>query len=293
MTWLYLGLFSSLFLGLYDVSRKHALRGNAVIPVLFFATAAEVLLLLPIVVFSLISPDLMTRLGFFIPPFDLAAHLHFFAKSIMVGTMFLLAYFSMKHLPISIFSPIAASSPAWTLFGERLTILQWAAFGILFVSYFIFSLLGSREGIVFHSNRWVIFLFIAVLLGAVSGLYDKYLIQTKGYPPLAVQVWFMLYMVPFIGFILLVFWLPHRQNYNPFQWRWTIPLIGLWLAVADVAYFRAVACDGTLISLLVAVRSSGVVVSFLAGAVLFGEVRIRYKAIALAGVFILFLPHTH
>jgi len=301
--WLYLGVFSALFLGLYDVSRKHALRANAVIPVLFFATLAEILLLLPVAVLSPLSPEMMTRLGLYIPQFDGVAHLHFFAKALIVGSMWLLAYFSMKHLPISIFSPIAASVPAWTLlgailvFGERLTALQWAAFGVLFISYFIFSVLGSREGIVFHTNKWVIFLFMAVLLGAASGLYDKYLIQTLGFSPLGVQVWFMLYMMPFLGLVLVAFWLPHREKFRPFEWRWSIPLIGFWLAISDIAYFKAIGCEGTLISLLAAVRSSCVVVSFLAGALLFGEVRMRSKAIALAGVlagvFILFLPHSH
>jgi len=301
--WLYLGIFSAVFLGLYDVSRKHALRANAVIPVLFLATLAEAFLLLPVAVLSPISPDLMTRLGLYIPPFDLVEHLLCFLKAIIVGAMWLLAYFSMKHLPISIFSPIGASGPAWTLlgamlvFGERLTALQWAAFGVLFVSYFIFSVLGSREGIVFHTNKWVIFLFLAVLIGAASGLFDKYLVQTLGLSPVGVQVWFMLYMVPLLGLPLLLFWWPNRAKYTPFEWRWTIPLIGFWLTIADVAYFKAIGCPGTLISLLAAVRSSAVVVSFLAGALIFGEVRIRYKAVALAGVlagvFILFLPHLH
>jgi transporter family protein len=219
-------------------------------------------------------------------------HLYFFLKAIIVAVMWMLAYFSMKHLPISIFSPIGASCPAWTLigamliFGERLTTLQWVAFGILFVSYYIFSIVGSREGIVFHTNKWVIFLFMAVLLGAASGLYDKYLIQTLGYSAIGVQVWFVLYMVPILGLSLMVFWFPHRARYTPFEWRWSIPLIGLLLTISDVAYFKAIGCEGTLISLLAAVRSGNVVVSFLAAAVMFKEVRIRQKAIALAGVLI-------
>jgi len=210
----------------------------------------------------------------------------------MVGGMWVLGYFSMKHLPISIFSPIAASSPAWTLlgaillFGERLTATQWVAFGILFVSYYIFSIVGSREGIVFHNNKWVALLFVAVLLGAASALYDKYLVQTLGYSAFAVQVWFMLYMVPVLGLAVVAFWWPNRAKHTPFDWRWSIPLIGLWLTIADFAYFKALAYDGALISLLSAVRSGGAVVSFLAGAVIFGEVRIRQKAVALAGVLV-------
>jgi transporter family protein len=290
--WLYLGVFSAVFLGLYDVSRKYALRDNAVLPVLFLATLAEVLLLLPSAVLSPFAPDLMTRLGLYIPHVCWVGHLLFFAKAIIVGVLWMLAYFSMKHLPLSIFAPIGASGPAWTLlgamlvFGERLTTLQWVAFAVLFVSYYAFSIVGSREGIVFHTNKWVIFLFIAVLLGAASSLYDKYLIQTLGYAPLAVQVWFMLYMVPFLGGVVLLFWLPHRQKHTPFQWRWSIPLIGILLTIADIAYFRAVGCEGTLISLLATVRSGSAVVSFLAGACIFGDVRILQKSVALAGVLV-------
>jgi transporter family protein len=297
--WLYLGVFSAVFLGLYDITRKHALHGNAVLPVLLFAVLTEALLLLPLVFLSPLSPGLVTPLGLFVPQFGLAMHLLFFLKAIIVAALWMLAYFSVKHLPISIYSPIGASGPAWTLigamliFGERLTSTQWAAFGILFASYYVFSLLGSREGIVFHTNKWVIFLFIAVLLGAVSALFDKFLIQTLGCPPIAVQVWFMLYMVPILGFALVVFWWPNRARYTPFKWRWIIPLIGVLLTLADIAYFKAIGCQGTLISLLTAVRSGSAVVSFLAGAVFFGEVRILQKSVALAGVligvFLLFL----
>lgn len=299
--WLYLGIFSAVFLGLYDITRKYALHGNAVLPVLFFATLTEALLLLPVAVLSPLSPEFMTRLGLFIPQFNWVAHLLFFLKAILVAAIWMLAYFSIKHLPISIYSPIGASGPAWTLlgamlvFGERLTTVQWVAFGVLFVSYYIFSIVGSREGIVFHTNKWVIFLCMAVLLGAASALTDKYLVQTLGYSAVGVQVWFMLYMVPILGFAVIAFWWPSRANYTPFQWRWNIPLIGILLAIADVAYFKAIGCEGTLISLLAAVRSSGVIVSFVAGSLFFREVRMLQKSVALAGVligvFLLFLSH--
>jgi transporter family protein len=299
--WLYLGIFSAVFLGLYDITRKHALQNNAVLPVLFFAVLAEAILLLPVAVISPYAPQAMERIGLFIPQFGFAAHLLFFLKSIMVAVLWLLAYFSIKHLPMSIYSPIGASAPAWTLigailiFGEKLTAIQWAAFGVLFVSYYIFSLVGSREGIVFHTNKWVIYLFLAILIGAASALMDKFLIQRLGYAAIGVQVWFILYMVPVLGLSLLVFWWPNRSKYTPFEWRWIIPLIGILLAIADVAYFKAIACSGTLISLLTAVRSASAVVSFLAGAIMFSEVRIMQKSFALAGVllgvFLLFLSH--
>jgi len=299
--WLYLSALSAVLLGLYDISRKHALRGNAVIPVLFFASVVEALLLLPIIIFSTISPDLLTRLGLFIPPFDLMAHFYCFLKAIIVAVLWLMGYFSMKHLPISIVTPIGASGPAWTLigamlvFGERLTAFQWVAFGVLFVSYYIFSLVGSREGIVFHTNKWVILLFLATLLGAGSGLYDKYLVHTLGISAVGIQVWFMIYMIPVLGFTLLAFWWPTRAKHTPFEWRWSIAVIGFSLAIADVAYFKALGYEDALLSLIAAVRSGGVVISFLGGALIFHENQIRHKALALlgvlAGVFMLLLSH--
>ena len=290
--WLYLSALSAAFLGFYDISRKKALRGNAVIPVLFFASFTEALLLLPIVFLSHFSPDLLTRLGLFIPHFNLMAHFYCFIKALIVAILWIVSYFCMKHLPISIFSPIGASGPAWTLvgamlvFGERLTPFQWAAFGVLFVSYYIFSLVGSREGIVFHTNKWVILLFFTVISGAGSGLYDKYLVHTLGISAVGIQVWFMIYMIPVLGFTLLAFWWPTHAKHTPFQWRWSIALIGFFLAIADVAYFKSLGYEDALLSLIAAVRSGGVVISFMGGAFLFGENQIRHKAFALLGVIL-------
>ena len=299
--WLYLSAFSAFFVGLYDITRKKAIHNNAVIPLLFFAILMEALFLLPIIVLSAVSPDFLTQIGIYIPPFSALAHFSCFIKSIIVVSLWILGYFSVKHLPMSIYAPIGASGPAWTLlgamlaFGERLTPFQWAAFGVLFVSYYIFSLVGSREGIVFHTNKWVILLVLSVIIGSASALYDKYLVHTLGFSPVGVQVWFMIYSVPVMAFVLFAFWWPVRAKHTPFKWRWSILAVGALLGVADLAYFKAVGYQGAMISLVTAVRSGSVVISFLGGAFVFGEVQIRRKAIALvgviAGVLMLLLSH--
>jgi len=292
MMWLYLSALSAVFIGLYDVCRKRAIHNNAVIPLLFFSILVEAVMLLPIIVLSAVSPHLLTPLGIYIPPFGLLAHFCCFIKAIIVVGLWLLGNFAVKHLPISIYAPIGASGPAWTLlgamvvFGERLTPFQWAAFGVLFVSYYVFSLVGKKEGIVFHTNKWVILLVLSVLIGSGSALYDKYLVHTLGFSAVGVQVWFMMYSVPVMAFVLLAFWWPVRAKHTPFKWRWSILLIGASLAIADVTYFKALGYEGAMISLVTAVRSGSVVISFLGGAFLFGEVQIRHKAVALVGVII-------
>jgi transporter family protein len=178
----------------------------------------------------------------------------------------------------------------WTLLGavilfhEMPTRIQWIGLFLIIFSYYIFSLIGGKEGIRFHKNKWVFFVFLATLIGTMSSLYDKYLIQKLGYTPMAVQAWFFVYLVLILGIVFLVFWWPVRNKFTPFEWRWSILSIGLFLMISDFVYFRALEYPGALIVLLSAIRRSNVIVSFSVGSLLFKEVNIPPKALALVGV---------
>jgi transporter family protein len=288
--WIYLGVFSAFFLGIYDISRKHALQRNAVLPVLFFSTVFGAIFVLPAMFFSRIVPEAMAGLGMYVPSVGWLEHLHLFGKAVIVAAAWVLGYFSFKNLPISIVSPIGAAGPVWTLLGaivffrEDATVLQYIGFGIMVVSYYVFSVIGEREGIVFHSNKWVVFALASSVIGAASGLYDKYMIQTLGYSPFVVQAWFSVYIVPVMGVLVLFLWYPGRKRYTSFEWRWSIPLIGGILIVADFMYFRAIKEPAALIGMLSAVRCSCVVVSFFGGVAMFKEKQLISKAFALVGV---------
>ena len=290
--WLYLGVISALFLGMYDISRKHALRENAVMPVLFFSTLCAIPLVVLVIVLSRLAPELMLKVNLFIPPASAVAHLHLLNKAVIVAASWVLSYYAMKNLPISIASPVGAIGPVWTLLGalilfhEHLTTTQYAGFAVMAVSYCLLSSIGDKEGIRFHSNKWILFTLLASVLGAGSALYDKYLISSLGYPPLVVQAWFLIYLVPVLGLAAGLFRLPVRKHNTPFVWRWSIPVIAATLILADVLYFRALAYSGSLISMLSIIRASCVIVSFFVGGVLFCELRLRSKAIALAGIII-------
>ena len=56
------------------------------------------------------------------------------------------------------------------------------------------SLAGSREGIHFHRDKWFGFLLAGTLLGALSGLYDKFLLGRVGFDAATVQCWFSIYL---------------------------------------------------------------------------------------------------
>jgi transporter family protein len=295
--WIYLGIFSAIFLGMYDVSRKHALRQNAVLPVLFLSTVFAASLVLPLILLSRYLPELLSNSNFYVPPLSATGHLHIFAKAVIVSASWILGYFALKNLPISIASPIGASGLVWTLIGavilfhEQPTVLQYLGLGLMVVSYYGFSVLGSKEGIIFYNNKWVAFIFLAALLGAASAMYDKFLIQTAGFPPIVVQVWFSIYLVPVLGLVVLLSRLAglrraqssRRKKYTQFAWRWSIPAIGGFLLIADFFYFKALSYHGSLIAAISTLRASCIVVSFLVGGLLFRELQLSSKAIALAG----------
>jgi bacterial/archaeal transporter family protein len=288
--WILLGIVSSVFLGFYDVSKKHALRENAVIPILFLSTVAGAACMIPIVLCSALAESKARLWGVFIPAIGPGDHLHILAKAAIVAASWIFAYFGFKHLPISIVSPIRASGPVFTLigavflFGEMPSTAQWVGLALIIFSYWTFSLIGTKEGIRFHTDKWVGFIFLSTFIGTFSALYDKYLIQRLGIEPMAVQVWYFAYLVLILGLVFLVFWWPKRTRYTPLNWRWTVPAIGFFLTVSDFVYFRALTYPGAMIVLLSAVRRSNVLVSFFLGGRIFKDVNLVPKALALAGV---------
>jgi transporter family protein len=120
------------------------------------------------------------------------------------------------------------------------------------------------------------------LLGAVSGLYDKFIIARID--RIAVQAWFSFYQVVILLPILAIFWFPGRKKTTPFRWRWAIPAIGLTLVIADFLYFYALSMDGSMISIIAALRRVSVLVTFAFGAFILGEVNLKQKGFYLLGI---------
>ena len=243
---------------------------------------------MPFIAISHLNPEALSGTLFYVPEVTWKTHLLILLKSVIVGSSWIFAFFALKYLPITIVAPVRASGPIWTLlgaltiFGEKLSFLQWTGLIITLIFYYLFSLAGRKEGINFLRNKWVLFIFLATLIGTVSSLYDKYLIAH--YDRMAVQAWFSIYMIIVLLPVQAVLWFPGRKKYTSFQWRWTIPLIGVCLTVADFAYFYALTWDDSLIAILSVLRRGSVLISFTLGALIFKEVNIRHKALILAGI---------
>ena len=279
--WLVLAFLSAALLGFYDVCKKYSLRGNAVIPILFLNTLFCSIIFLP--------------MAFQTPFGGWEVQRYILLKACIVLSSWLLGYIGIKHLPITIVGPINATRPmlvllgALLIFGEKLNLWQWAGVMLAILSFCLLSRSGKKEGIDFRHNRWIFCIAGAAILGAISGLYDKYLMTTEGglgLPRLTVQCWYNFYQAGIMGVMLLLLWWPGRKKSTPFQWRWSILLISIFLSLADYAYFYSLSLDGALISVVSMVRRSSVLVSFLLGALLFQEKNLQSKAIDLALVLL-------
>ena len=288
--WMYLGLLSALFLGLHNLCKKHAVQGNEVFPVLLGTISSGFLLLLPFYIGSLLYPDVMSDLQFYITDIPWKSHGFIFIKSAMMATSWLLAYQALKHLPITIVTPIRSAGPFFTFIGaitiyqEKPNFWQWIGFFLIIFSVLLYSRIGKKEGIYFKRNKWIFAIIGATFLGASSGLYDKFLIQNLILNPQTLQFWFCFYTVLILLVILTITWFPFAEKRKVFKWRWSIPVVGVLLIVADYFYFKALQDPEALIMLLSAIKRSQIIIAVVIGGLIFKEQNKRKKLVPLVGI---------
>lgn len=292
--WLSFAFLSAVLLGFYDSCKKQALGGNAVIPVLFLNTLFCSLIFVPFIVLSYCSPVLDDSIFKVADYGGWEVQKWILLKSVIVLSSWTLGYYGMKHLPLTIVGPINATRPvlvllgAMLIFGEKLNCLQWTGVLLAVVSFFMLSHSGKKEGIDFEHNVWIYAVVGAAILGAVSGLYDKFLMNPNGLAldKMAVQSWYNIYQCGMMGVMMMLIWYPNRRKTTPFRWKWSIIFISIFLSVADFVYLYALSIPGAMISIVSMVRRGSVIVSFLFAALVFKEKNLRSKALDLALVLL-------
>ncbi len=276
-SWYISTIVSAFGLGLYDICKKHAVKDNSVMPVLFFATLSGTLFF---VFMSLCSGNTAA-----VWRTDFTEQLLVAVKSLLVSSSWICVYYAMRELPISLASPIRSTSPLWTMAGgiiifrEIPTLFQALGMAVILSGYVLFSFFGSREGFPWKSKGMQL-IISGTLLGAASALYDKYLLNTLNLAPGMVQFYFSLDMVVFLGAAWGV-----RScfgHHHPFVWRWSIPVTGILLILADFCYFHAVSVPDAPISMISLLRRCGsCVITFGLGVKIFRDINVKRKAAAL------------
>ena len=294
--WLILAFLSAAFLGIYDSLKKKALRDNAVIPILFLNTLFSSLIFLPFIILSEYT-ELLDGSIFHVGSGGWEVHKYIVLKALIVLSSWVLGYFGMKHLPLTIVGPINATRPVMVLigallfFGERLNVWQWIGVSLAIISFLLLSRSGKKEGIDFKHDHWIYMIIGAAMLGAVSGLYDKFLMAPEseggvGLDRMMVQSWYNIYQCFMMLIMLLLLWWPKHKETTPFHWDWAIIGVSVFLSTADFMYFYALSIPAAMISIVSMIRRGSVIVSFLCGAMLLHEKNLKAKAVDLALVLL-------
>ena len=294
--WIVLSFISALCLGCYDISKKIALRDNRVIDVLTLSVCISTVLLSVPWLLSRFCPEAMTATPFYVPSLDLAAHGLVVIKSMIVLSSWVFAYISLKHLPLSVVSPMQATRPMWTLvgamllFGERLNSWQWLGVILAIGTIFVFSF-KNKSHIIHHQsqieNRYYVALALAILIGACSGLYDKYLMRS--YDHNAVQVYYTFYQALMMLGVWVIFNRKTQisnlksQIINIKSLR-AIALISLFLIVSDNVYMLALRDPDSLIAVVSTIRRGGAVIGFAYGLLFLKEEDPWKKVVCMLGI---------
>jgi drug/metabolite transporter (DMT)-like permease len=289
MHWIVASLVSAFFLGCYDLFTKASVRENAVLPVLFFANVCSAAVWLALMGAQALNPGALPAILHVEAPLDAHRHLLLFAKSAIVASSWVCSYFAVKHLPVSLAAPIRATGPVWTLFGallvlgERPSWLQILGVLTTIAAFFGLSVAGRGEGVHFSKDKSIWLLTGGTLLGAVSGLYDKFLLGAVGFKASTVQAWFAIYLVVIFAPLALA-WKARLWRRNEFHWRRSVPLMAFALLAADFIYFDALRNPGALVSLVSSFRRGSTLVAFAGGLLIFHESNGRKKLPAVMGV---------
>ena len=287
---------SAALLGCYDSLKKQALKENAVIPVLFLNTLFSSLIFLPFIIISASGNQLDGSI-FHVASGGWEMHKYIVLKSLIVLSSWILGYFGMKHLPLTIVGPINATRPVMVLVGallvfcERLNVWQWIGVLLAVASFLLLSRSGKKEGIDFKHDHWIYMIVGAAVLGAVSGLYDKYLMAPVesggvGLDRMMVQSWYNIYQCGMMGIMLWLLWWPKHEQTTPFHWSWSIVGVSVFLSTADFLYFYSLSLPDAMISIVSMIRRGSVIVSFMFGAMFFHEKNLKAKAFDLALVLL-------
>lgn len=284
--WVVLAFVSALCLGFYDISKKIALRDNAVIDVLTASVLISSAILVVPLMLSRLAPESLTQTPFYVPQMSLRGHLLTVVKATIVLSSWVFAYISLKHLPISVVNPWQATRPMWTLvgalliFGERLNGWQWLGVTLAIGSILVFSLFSKHSGETKQGNKsYYIALALAILIGSCSGLYDKFMMLQ--YDHNAVQVYYTLYQ----AVMMLVVWFIFRHKHaSTLRWTSWIALISIFLVISDNVYMLALQDPDSMIAVVSTIRRGGAVIGFAYGLIFLKEQDPWKKVLSMIGV---------
>ena len=133
-------------------------------------------------------------------------------------------------------------------------------------------------------NRYYVALALAILLGAASGLYDKYLMRR--YDHNAVQVYYTFYQAVMMMGVWVIEYARHPRSprVTSFSSFLPIALISIFLIISDNVYMLALRDPDSLIAVVSTIRRGGAVIGFAYGLLFLKEENPLPKVLCMIGI---------
>lgn len=273
--WIVLTAFYGLAKGARDGIKKKALQKSGVMEVLFFHTALSFLMTVP-----------FSHNVFGIPPIY---HLWVFIKSFVIFIAWILAFSSIKKMPVSFYGitdsarMIFSTVLALLFLNEEMTVAKASGLSLVLCGI-IFVGLGEKNDGDRVKAKYLFMALLSCLLNAVSGFMDKKLLSTGDIDASQLQFWYMLYMTLLYGVYIAAARIPLKVGTLKTNY-WIIILSVLFVA-ADRALFIANEDPQSQVTVMTLIKQSSVIITVLTGKLVFHEKHILKRSVCAALVIL-------
>ena len=264
---LFVALFG-IFKGLREPIKKKALQQDSLLGVLFIYTLIGFIMVLPT------AHDI----------FNLTPIVFLFitVKSLSVFSAWILAFISVRKMPVSLYGVIDMSRVLFStclgilFLGEKIT--PKGSLGLIAVLLGLF--LVNRKKNRNDEDVDLKYIWLTVLscfLNAISGTLDKHIMSTCKITSAQLQFWFMLLLTLFYGIFILI----KREKINlrsclknPYIYALSILLVA-----GDKMLFIANSYPDSKVTVMTLIKQCSVLVTVIAGKLIYKEKNTLYKLI--------------
>lgn len=262
--WIILVVLYGILKGMRDVFKKKAMEKSSVMEVLFFYTLLS---------FVLCLPQGYDALGVTVSELCLT-----FIKSLAIFVAWICSFKAISEVPISFYGVMDMAGVVFStllgvlILGENMTFYRMIGFSLVLIGLYLVNIKKSGDDKKVRI-RYILMILLSCLLNAVSGTFDKILMQSMSSSQL--QFWYMLFLVLMYAVYMgaTKTKLDFRAVYkNP----WLIVLAILFV-VGDKALFIANQDKNSHVVVMTLIKQCSVLVTIIGGKLCFNEKNIVYR----------------
>ena len=287
MTWITFSLICSLFISISALLQKKILFREHAIEFCFVVALYNVVITAPF----LINADFSN--------FRLFPVVLIILSGVLSATSFLLSAKAVRHMEVSVASPLFASVPvitallAFFILGERLSYVQNIGIGLVAIGCYLIQVQPGRE----HKQEWralfgskyLHFLMMAALIYGTTSILDRVILSWSGIEPLVYVPLLNIVILATTVIIIKVFYVDKSIIPRGFD-NHSLWILAVALLTIGYRFAQMEALQTGYTGLVIAIKYSSVLLTTIIGVELFKEGGLFRKIFAsfviLAGVIL-------